>query len=54
MAADSYRSLGLGPKLEVARPSNVPALNFEGLPQYESSSDEEDANADPHYHINTY
>jgi hypothetical protein len=39
---DSYDRLNTGPLLSKTRPSFVPKLNLHGLPEYESSSDEED------------
>lgn len=39
---DSYENLNTGPLLLRKRPSNVPPLNLEGLPGYESSSDEDE------------
>ncbi len=42
---DSYDLLCTGPNIIKKRPSNVPPLNLYGLPEYESSSDEEDQQA---------
>jgi hypothetical protein len=39
---DSFDLLCTGPNITKKRPSNVPPLNLYGLPEYESSSDEED------------
>lgn len=39
---DSYDRLNTGPLLLRPRPSFVPKLNLFGLPEYESSSDEEE------------
>lgn len=39
---DSYDLLVIGPAFKGKRPSFVPPLNFNGLPGYESSSDEEE------------
>lgn len=39
---DSYERLTTGPILVKKRPNFVPKLNLVGLPEYESSSDEED------------
>jgi hypothetical protein len=38
---DSYDLLVVGPNITRKRPSIVPPLNLYGLPEYESSSDEE-------------
>ena len=38
---DSYDRLCEGPPLLGRRPTIVPPLSFEGFPEYESSSDEE-------------
>lgn len=42
---DSFELLPTGPLLLKRRPTIVPALNLEGLPDYESSSDEGDQDA---------
>ena len=39
---DSFDLLCTGPNITKKRPANVPPLNLYGLPEYESSSDEED------------
>ena len=39
---DSYENLATGPCLLKKRPTIVPPLNLEGLPGYESSSDEDE------------
>ena len=39
---DSFDLLCMGPNIIKKRPSNVPPLNLYGLPEYESSSDEDD------------
>lgn len=39
---DSYERLVDGPPLLRRRPTIVPPLSFEGFPEYESSSDEEE------------
>jgi hypothetical protein len=43
---DSFDLLPTGPTLLKKRPFNVPHLNLEGLPEYESSSEEGDP--EPH------
>jgi hypothetical protein len=42
---DSYELLVTGPNLRNKRPSFVPPLNLYGLPEYETSSDEEEDQA---------
>jgi len=39
---DSFELLCTGPNITKKRPSIVPPLNLYGLPEYESSSDEDD------------
>lgn len=41
---DSYSLLCTGPNITKKRPSIVPPLNLYGLPEYESSSDEDEGN----------
>ena len=38
---DSFERLVFGPPPMRKKPDNVPELNFEGFPEYETSSDEE-------------
>lgn len=38
---DSFELLVTGPQMRPRKPSCIPVLNLEGLPEYETSSDEE-------------
>ena len=45
----SYEPLGTGPELKRARPDFVPALTLNGLPEYVTTSEEEDGDVDNDY-----
>mmetsp|Transcript_13096 Transcript_13096/g.16691 ORF Transcript_13096/g.16691 Transcript_13096/m.16691 type:complete len:112 (+) Transcript_13096:135-470(+) len=45
----SYDPLVIGPALKRARPDNVPELTLNGLPEYVTTSEEEDGDGDADY-----
>ena len=44
---DSFDLLVSGPAMQGRRPAQVPPLNFYGLPEYETSSDEGEGEQNP-------